>query len=97
MNSSDSLTEAKKPRKVSLIMGTRPEAIKLCPVVLALREHPDFEPHVCVTGQHREMLDQVLEVFGIVPSSDGGENPAILPSATPRRKNGSMLCKAAAR
>jgi UDP-N-acetylglucosamine 2-epimerase (non-hydrolysing) len=44
-------------KKVSLIFGTRPEAIKLCPVVLALKEHTDFEPHVCVTGQHREMLD----------------------------------------
>ena len=57
-------------KKVSLIFGTRPEAIKLCPLVLELKKHPDFEPHVCVTGQHREMLDQVLEVFGIVPDVD---------------------------
>ena len=49
--------------RLSLIFGTRPEAIKLCPLVLALRDHAEFEPHVCVTGQHRQMLDQVLEVF----------------------------------
>ena len=55
---------------VSLIFGTRPEAIKLCPLVLELGKHPDFEPHVCVTGQHREMLDQVLEVFDVVPDVD---------------------------
>lgn len=57
-------------KKVSIIFGTRPEAIKLCPLILAMKEHPDLEPHVCVTGQHREMLDQVLEVFGIVPDVD---------------------------
>jgi len=57
-------------KKVSLIFGTRPEAIKLCPLVLALQKHPEFETHVCVTAQHREMLDQVLEVFGVVPDVD---------------------------
>jgi UDP-N-acetylglucosamine 2-epimerase (non-hydrolysing) len=57
-------------RRLSLILGTRPEAIKLCPLVLALRDHPDFEPHVCVTGQHRQMLDQVLEVFDVRPHAD---------------------------
>jgi len=57
-------------KKVSLIFGTRPEAIKLCPLILAMKEHPDFEPHVCVTAQHREMLDQMLEVFGVVPDVD---------------------------
>jgi UDP-N-acetylglucosamine 2-epimerase (non-hydrolysing) len=57
-------------KKISLIFGTRPEAIKLCPLVLALSEHPDLEPHVCVTGQHREMLDQVLDVFGVKPDVD---------------------------
>jgi UDP-N-acetylglucosamine 2-epimerase (non-hydrolysing) len=56
--------------KVSLIFGTRPEAIKLSPLVLELRKHPEFEPHVCVTGQHRKMLDQVLDVFDIVPDVD---------------------------
>lgn len=57
-------------KKISFIFGTRPEAIKLCPLILAMREHSDFEPHVCVTAQHREMLDQVLEVFGVVPDVD---------------------------
>ena len=57
-------------KKVSFIFGTRPEAIKLCPVILAMRDHPFLEPHVCVTGQHREMLDQVLEVFEVVPDID---------------------------
>ncbi len=56
--------------KVSIIFGTRPEAIKLAPVVLALKADPRFECDVCVTAQHRQMLDQVLEVFGIVPDTD---------------------------
>jgi len=42
----------------------------LCPLVLELKKHPEFEPHVCVTGQHRQMLDQVLEVFDVVPDVD---------------------------
>lgn len=57
-------------KKISLIFGTRPEAIKLCPLVLELKKHPEFQTHVCVTGQHRQMLDQVLEVFGVVPDAD---------------------------
>ena len=57
-------------KKVSFIFGTRPEAIKRCPLMLAMREHSDLKPHVCVTGQHRQMLDQVLEVFGVVPDVD---------------------------
>lgn len=57
-------------KKISFIFGTRPEAIKLCPLILAMQAQPDFEPHVCVTAQHREMLDQVLEVFGVVPDVD---------------------------
>ncbi|MCA1809754.1 MAG: UDP-N-acetylglucosamine 2-epimerase [Lentisphaerae bacterium] len=57
-------------KKISLIFGTRPEAIKLCPLVLALREDPEFNAHVCVTGQHRQMLDQVLGVFGVDPDLD---------------------------
>ena len=57
-------------KKVSLIFGTRPEAIKLCPLVLELKKHPEFEPHVCVTGQHRQMLDQVLGVFEVKPNVD---------------------------
>lgn len=57
-------------RKISVIFGTRPEAIKLCPVVLALKGDPAFDCKVCVTGQHREMLQQVLDVFGVVPDKD---------------------------
>ena len=57
-------------KKISLIFGTRPEAIKLCPLVLELKKHREFRPHVCVTGQHREMLDQVLEAFDVVPDVD---------------------------
>ena len=57
-------------KRVSFVFGTRPEAIKLCPLILAMKKHPDFEPHVCVTAQHREMLDQVLAAFGVVPDVD---------------------------
>jgi len=57
-------------RTISIVLGTRPEAIKLAPIILALRDRSDLKPHVCVTGQHREMLDQVLEVFGIRPDAD---------------------------
>jgi UDP-N-acetylglucosamine 2-epimerase (non-hydrolysing) len=53
-----------------VVFGTRPEAIKLAPVVQALHRSPGFEPIVAVTAQHREMLDQVLETFGIVPQHD---------------------------
>ena len=56
--------------KVSVIMGTRPEAIKLAPVILALKQWDQVHCHVCVTAQHREMLDQVLSVFEIVPDVD---------------------------
>lgn len=57
-------------KKVSVIFGTRPEAIKLCPVVLALKKDPAFDCKVCVTGQHKEMLYQVLDVFGVTPDVD---------------------------
>ena len=57
-------------RRISVVFGTRPEAIKLAPVVLALRADPRFDCRVCVTAQHREMLDQVLGVFGILPDVD---------------------------
>ena len=58
-------------KKVMLVFGTRPEAIKMCPLVNELRTRPnEFETVVTVTGQHREMLDQVLRVFGIVPDHD---------------------------
>ena len=57
-------------KKICVIFGTRPEAIKLCPVVLALKANLTFDCKVCVTGQHREMLQQVLDVFGVVPDKD---------------------------
>ncbi len=57
---------------VSIIFGTRPEAIKMAPVVAAIRACESLRCHVCVTGQHREMLDQVLAVFDIVPDVDLG-------------------------
>ena len=54
-----------------MAFGTRPEAIKICPLALELKSRPgEFETVVAVTGQHREMLDQVLEVFGVVPDHD---------------------------
>jgi UDP-N-acetylglucosamine 2-epimerase (non-hydrolysing) len=57
-------------RRVMAIFGTRPEAIKVAPVLAALEESPDFEPVIVVTGQHREMLGQVLELFRIEPDHD---------------------------
>ncbi|MDR3572045.1 MAG: UDP-N-acetylglucosamine 2-epimerase (non-hydrolyzing) [Candidatus Pacebacteria bacterium] len=57
-------------KKVMLVFGTRPEAIKLAPLVLLLRQQPGIDCRVCVTGQHRSMLDQVLEFFDIVPEFD---------------------------
>lgn len=51
--------------KVMTIFGTRPEAIKMCPLVLELKKHSDIETIVCLTGQHKEMLDQVMKVFDI--------------------------------
>ncbi len=56
--------------KVLLVFGTRPEAIKLFPVVHALRDHPGIDTRVCVTAQHRGLLDQVLEISGITPDID---------------------------
>ena len=56
--------------KVLVVFGTRPEAIKMCPLVLALKRKSNIETKVCVTGQHREMLDQVLEIFHVVPEYD---------------------------
>lgn len=58
-------------KRIVVVFGTRPEAIKMCPLVNELKAHPkDFDTVVCVTGQHREMLDQVLEVFQVVPEYD---------------------------
>ena len=56
--------------KIAVVFGTRPEAIKLAPVILALKRRDDVACRVCVTAQHREMLDQVLQVFDILPDSD---------------------------
>jgi UDP-N-acetylglucosamine 2-epimerase (non-hydrolysing) len=57
-------------RRVLFVFGTRPEAIKLAPVVRALSMDGKFDPCICVTGQHRAMLDQVLHFFGLVPDFD---------------------------
>ena len=57
-------------KKVMLVFGTRPEAIKMCPLVNELKTRENIETIVCVTGQHRQMLDQVLEVFDVVPDYD---------------------------
>lgn len=57
-------------KKVMLVFGTRPEAIKMCPLVLELKKRPNIETQVCVTAQHRQMLDQVLSTFGVVPDYD---------------------------
>ena len=58
-------------KKIMLVFGTRPEAIKMCPLVKEFQKHPDeFETIVCVTGQHREMLDQVLKIFEVRPNFD---------------------------
>jgi len=60
-------------KKVMVVIGTRPEAIKLAPIVLELEKHrAHFETEICVTGQHREMLDQMLQVFGLRPQYDLG-------------------------
>ena len=59
-----------KKIKVMSIFGTRPEAIKMCPLVKELNKYEEIENLVCVTGQHREMLDQVLEIFNIKPDYD---------------------------
>ena len=56
--------------KVLTIFGTRPEAIKMAPLVKELEKRPEIESKVCVTAQHREMLDQVLELFDIKPDFD---------------------------
>jgi UDP-N-acetylglucosamine 2-epimerase (non-hydrolysing) len=57
-------------KKVMVVFGTRPEAIKMCPLVKELKTREKLDTVVCVTGQHREMLDQVLEAFNVVPDYD---------------------------
>ena len=57
-------------KKVMLVFGTRPEAIKMCPLVNELKKRKELETVVCVTGQHRQMLDMVLEAFDVTPDYD---------------------------
>ncbi len=57
-------------KKVMLVFGTRPEAIKMCPLVNELKTRKNLKTIVCVTGQHRQMLDQVLNVFNVIPEYD---------------------------
>ena len=57
-------------KKVMLVFGTRPEAIKMCPLVNELKKREEIQTLVCVTGQHRQMLDQVLDTFSVVPDYD---------------------------
>ena len=57
-------------KRIMLVFGTRPEAIKMCPLVIELKKRQNFETIVCVTGQHRQMLDQVLNAFDIIPDYD---------------------------
>ena len=56
--------------RVLVVFGTRPEAIKMCPLIKELQARSGLETRVCVTGQHREMLDQVLQIFGVTPDYD---------------------------
>lgn len=56
-------------KRIMVIFGTRPEAIKMVPVIKVLEKAVEFEPIVVVTGQHRQMLDQVLETFDVSPAS----------------------------
>ena len=57
-------------KKIMLVFGTRPEAIKMCPLVNELKSRKEIETVVCTTGQHRQMLDQVLEAFSVIPNYD---------------------------
>ena len=56
--------------RIMSVFGTRPEAIKMCPLVKELASRPGIESLCCVTAQHRQMLDSVLEVFGVQPDRD---------------------------
>lgn len=59
-------------KKIMLVFGTRPDAVKMCPLVLELKKRPAVHTLVCVTGQHRQMLDQALAAFGVAPDYDLG-------------------------
>jgi len=67
---SSSRTGVNLVKRVMLVFGTRPEAIKMCPLVNELKNRKSLDTIVCVTGQHRQMLDQVLEIFQVVPDYD---------------------------
>ena len=69
-NNAYDANDAKKPLNAVLIFGTRPDAVKMAPLVLAMKADRRFRCIVCVTGQHREMLDQVLQIFNIIPDYD---------------------------
>ena len=56
--------------KVMTVFGTRPEGVKMAPIIKELEKREGIEQVVCITAQHREMLDQVTELFGIVPHYD---------------------------
>ena len=66
----DLMYKEKKMKTVMLVFGTRPEAIKMCPLVNELKSRENIKTVVCVTGQHRQMLDQVLEAFDVTPDYD---------------------------
>lgn len=57
-------------KKIMTVFGTRPEAIKMCPLILEMKKRSNLEVVVCVTAQHRQMLDQVLDLFGVIPDYD---------------------------
>lgn len=64
------LAKGEQVKKILVVFGTRPEAIKMCPLVTELKSNAVFKVEVCVTAQHREMLDQVLSLFEIIPDYD---------------------------
>ncbi|HSZ89802.1 MAG TPA: hypothetical protein VK822_10590 [Acetobacteraceae bacterium] len=72
--------------KVLSVFGTRPEAIKMAPLIKAMQRNAAIRSVVCVTGQHRQMLDQVLRLFDIVPdyNRDGGGTGRLSPSHSDR-------------
>ena len=57
-------------KKIMAVIGTRPEAIKMCPVIIELKKRKNVDLYVCVTGQHREMLRSVLDIFGVKADCD---------------------------
>jgi UDP-N-acetylglucosamine 2-epimerase (non-hydrolysing) len=77
-----------RQRSMLVVFGTRPEAIKMAPLVRALRAHGKVDCRVCVTGQHRHMLDQVLDLFGIIPEFD---LDIMRPNQTPGDVTGAIL------